>query len=64
MSAKHKGILIGILGTLFAVVLLQNTQVVSFKLLFWQISMSRIILFPLLVLIGFFAGYMVGKRSW
>ena len=64
MSAKHKGILIGILGTLFAVVLLQNTQVVSFKLLFWQVSMSRIILFPLLVIIGFVAGYMVGKRSW
>jgi len=64
MSSKQKGILIGILGTLFAVILLQNTQVVSFKMLFWQVSMSRIILFPLLVLIGFIAGYTVGKRSW
>ena len=64
MSSKQKGILIGVLSTLLAVVLLQNTQVVSFKLLFWQVSMSRIILFPLLVLVGFMAGYMVGKRSW
>jgi len=64
MTSKQKGILIGIASTLFAVVLLQNTQVVSFKMLFWQVSMSRIILFPILVLIGFVAGYMVGKRSW
>lgn len=64
MTSKQKGILIGIAATLFAVILLQNTQVVSFKMLFWQVSMSRIILFPILVLIGFIAGYMVGKRSW
>ncbi len=64
MTSKQKGILIGIAATLFAVVLLQNTQVVSFKMFFWQVSMSRIILFPILVLIGFIAGYMVGKRSW
>lgn len=64
MSSNNKGILIGILGTLLAVILLQNTQVVSFKVLFWQVSMSRIILFPLLVAIGFLAGYAVGKRSW
>jgi len=64
MSSKHKGILIGIFGSLLAVVLLQNTSVVSFKFLFWQLSMSRIILFPLLVAIGFVAGYVVGKRSW
>jgi len=64
MSSKQKGILIGIAYTLFAVILLQNTQVVTFKILLWQVSMSRIILFPILVLIGFIAGYMVGKRSW
>lgn len=50
-----------ILLFLCAVVLVQNMEVVSFKIFFWQVSMSRIIAFPLLILVGFIAGYFVGR---
>jgi uncharacterized integral membrane protein len=59
MKPKMIGILI--LGILFLIILLQNTQVVSLRLLFWEISMSRIILFPLVLLTGFIIGFFVGR---
>ena len=61
MKPKVVGVLV--LGVLFLIVLLQNTQVVSLRLLFWGISMSRIILFPLVMLIGFVIGFFVGRKS-
>lgn len=53
-----------ILIVLFLIVLLQNTHVVRMRFLFWQVGMSQIILLPLILLIGFVAGYILGKRSW
>ena len=52
------------LGILVLIVLLQNTQVVTLRFLFWQVSMSRIILLPLILLAGFAAGFFVGKSAW
>ncbi|MFH1458726.1 MAG: LapA family protein [Candidatus Omnitrophota bacterium] len=49
-------------GILLFVVLLQNTQVVSVRFLFWKVSMSRIILLPLVTLIGFIIGFFVGRK--
>jgi len=60
MKPKVIGVLI--LGALFFIILLQNTQVVSLRLLFWKISMSQIILFPLVILIGFIIGFFVGRK--
>jgi len=55
-----------VIGLIFAglvlIILLQNTQVVSLKFLFWEISMSRIIFFPALVLLGVIAGFIAGKK--
>ncbi|MFC1515090.1 LapA family protein [Candidatus Omnitrophota bacterium] len=64
MKPKVIGALV--LGILFLIILLQNTQVVSMRLLFWEISMSRIILFPLVLLVGFVIGFFVGRkpRDW
>ncbi|TNF50036.1 LapA family protein [bacterium] len=59
MKIKH--ITLMILVVLGAVLFFQNTQVVSVKLLFWEVSMSGIIMFPLLVGIGFVFGYLVCK---
>ena len=59
---KPKVIAILIIVVLFVIVLLQNTQVVSLRLLFWTISMSRIIIFPLVMLIGFVVGFFAGKK--
>jgi len=59
---KPKVIAILIIVALFVIVLLQNTQVVSLRLLFWTISMSRIIIFPLVMLIGIVVGFFAGKK--
>ncbi len=59
---KFKLIVICVLAGLAAIILLQNTQVVSFQLLFWSVSMSRIIFFGLLILLGFGIGYLCGRK--
>jgi len=49
------------------ILLLQNTQVVTVRLFFWQVSMSQIILISLTLLIGFVIGFIfttvLSKRS-
>ena len=60
---KPKNIVLFIMGGLFLVILLQNTQVVSIRFLAWKISMSQIILLPLVMLAGFIIGFLVGKKS-
>lgn len=66
IERKTKWIIGGTAGFLFLVVLLQNTQVVGFRFLFWEFTMSRIIFLPLLLMIGFGAGLIVGRkfRGW
>ena len=61
MKSRHWGI--AALATLCLILLIQNAQVVSFNVFFWKISMSRIIAFPLLVLVGAAIGYMLGRYS-
>lgn len=58
---KTKTIIILVLVALFLIILLQNTQVVEIRLLFWTISMSRIILLPLTLLVGCILGYIFCK---
>lgn len=60
---KAKFITTAVFAVLFGVLLMQNSQVVSLKLFFWEISMSRIIFFPVLVLIGFVVGFVVAKMT-
>ena len=59
--AKLKLGIVAILSILLIIVLLQNTEVVSLKLFFWEISMSRILFFPALLLTGFIIGFAVAK---
>ncbi|MFC1752269.1 lipopolysaccharide assembly protein LapA domain-containing protein [Thermoproteota archaeon] len=61
---KIKAILITIAVSLFLVILLQNTEVVSVRFLFWQVGMSRIILLPLILLAGVLIGFFIGRKSW
>ena len=58
---KAMTIVILVLVALFVIILVQNTQVVTLRLLFWKIGMSQIILVPLTMLIGFIIGYIVAK---
>jgi len=58
---KPKTIIILIIAALFLTILLQNTQVVTLRLYFWQLTMSRIILLVVTLLVGFIVGYVVAK---
>jgi len=56
--------LVGVLALvlLFAIIVLQNTQVVDIQVLFWRLSMSRIILLLFSLAVGLVAGYYVRGR--
>lgn len=58
---KNPKIIIALVLVVLVVILLfQNTQqVVTLNLFFWEISMSQIILIPLVLVLGFVAGYLV-----
>lgn len=58
---KAKTIIIMVLIVLFAIILIQNTQVVTIQLFFWKLSMSRIILVSFFALIGFAIGFLLSK---
>jgi uncharacterized integral membrane protein len=63
---KPKTVIILIIFVLFLIVLLQNTQVVILRFLFWEISMSRIIFLAVSLLIGIVIGYVaagIGGRE-
>jgi len=53
-----KTIIILVLIVLAAIVLIQNTEIVTLQLLFWKISMSRIIFMAFLLIVGFGLGYL------
>lgn len=55
-SLKPKFIIFGIIAVLVIIVLLQNSQTVTFRLFFWQLSVSQILLMPLTLLFGFAVG--------
>ena len=50
-----------VLLTLFTVLVLQNTETVSVRLIFGTVTMSRIVLLLMTLLIGFVSGYIVAR---
>jgi uncharacterized integral membrane protein len=60
MNVK-KSVIIAV-SAVIVIVLFQNTQVVSLRFLFWQVSMSQIILLPVILAVGIGAGYFLGRR--
>lgn len=59
---KPKQLLILVLAVLLVIVIIQNTGMAEVQLLFWNISMSMIILIALIALIGFIIGYLAGHH--
>ncbi len=47
-----------ILAFILLIVALQNTQIATFQLLFWKVSMSRAIFYLILLGIGFLMGWL------
>ncbi|MCK5392959.1 MAG: hypothetical protein KAI91_01385 [Candidatus Omnitrophica bacterium] len=58
---KLKSIFIGFIACLGLIVSFQNTQVEVIRFLFWEASISSIILFPLLISVGFVMGFILAK---
>ncbi|MGB7294748.1 MAG: hypothetical protein WBC70_04095 [Candidatus Aminicenantales bacterium] len=58
---KTKLLIVGALLVLLIILLFQNTREVVFRIYFWKISMSQMVLVPLAVLIGVFFGYYLAK---
>jgi uncharacterized integral membrane protein len=58
---KAKLITLLIVLVLALIVLVQNTHVVAFRLLFWSGEMSLVVLVLLVLLIGFVLGFVVAK---
>jgi uncharacterized integral membrane protein len=47
----------------FAILVLQNTQVVELRLLFWKISMSQILYSVILLIFGLILGLLLRKKK-
>ncbi len=60
---KLKVVVLLILMALFLIVLIQNNQIVIYRLYFWKVSISQIILVPLVALFGFVVGFIVAKLN-
>jgi uncharacterized integral membrane protein len=58
---KPRSVIVLILLMLFLIVIVQNTEVVSVRLLFWDFVMSRIILLALSLSIGIVIGFLLGR---
>jgi uncharacterized integral membrane protein len=58
---KSKLVLIAALFVLLAIVFLQNPGEVVYRIYFWKISLSQMILLPLTLLAGFFLGFAVAR---
>lgn len=61
LKITPKTIVVFILIVFFAVILIQNTQVVTMRIFFWKIAVSEVILVPSLLLLGFVVGFLVAK---
>lgn len=60
---KPKWVIILVLLVLVFILIVQNTQVIVYRFLFWQVGASQIILVPLVLLVGFVIGYLVGRKG-
>ena len=60
---KAKTIIVSIFLILLVVLLFQNREVVPFHVYFWKIVISKVILVPLAVIVGFILGFLLAKTS-
>ncbi len=58
-----KLILVIVLTVLVTIVMIQNMNVVSFRLLFWQLEVSQLLLVLIMLGSGFIVGFTIAKLS-
>ena len=56
-----KLIVVSVVAVLTGIVIMQNTDVVAFQLLFWKFNMSRILLPLVTLVLGFLLGFIIAK---
>ncbi len=61
---KTKTIILLVLAALGIILLLQNTQVVTYRIFFWKIAMSQVILVPFIFIAGFITAVLVTRFEW
>lgn len=61
MQVGIRTVILVVVLILFVVILFQNTANVTLRLLFWSVQAPQIILIPVILLIGFFMGFVVAK---
>ena len=54
---KAGTIIVVVLMTLLVIILMQNIEIVTFKILFWEIGISRALFFLAVFIIGFLVGF-------
>lgn len=59
MKQRLRTIFLVVMGGLWIIFILQNTELVTVRFLMFEVSMSRVILLIITTLIGFTFGYMV-----
>jgi uncharacterized integral membrane protein len=55
---KPKTIFIIAIILLFVIIIIQNTELAGFQLLFWKVEMSRAILLPIIFITGLIIGFL------
>jgi uncharacterized integral membrane protein len=60
---KPRLIAILVVVVLALIILLQNTHVTAFRLLFWKTEMSLVVLVLLVLLIGLVLGFVAGRLT-
>ena len=60
---RPKIILVGALVLLLLILVVQNSQVVTVTLLFWDFEMSRVVPILLATATGFIGGYLVARLT-
>jgi putative membrane protein len=68
VNMSYKGIIIIVLIVLCLIIFFQNTEVVTFRVFFWELSMSRIVMLIFTLIVGVVIGYVIatvrrGKSS-
>jgi len=55
---KPKTIFISAIILLFVIIIIQNTELAGFQILFWKVEMSRAILLPIIFITGMIIGFL------
>ncbi|MEJ2104164.1 MAG: LapA family protein [Ignavibacteriaceae bacterium] len=55
---KPKTVFIIVILLLFAIIIIQNTELAGFQILFWKVEMSRAILLPIIFVAGLIIGFL------